>query len=78
MEERIIKILGLAFNKDLSDAKVADCVPDKIEGWDSLAYLNLVTLLEEEFSVSFELADIAEMAEGGEALLKVVKKVTGA
>jgi len=77
MEERIKNVIGLAFNSDVSAMTIADCIPDKIEGWDSLAYLNLVALLEEEFNTSFDLDDIAAMAQGGETILGVVNKAAG-
>ena len=76
-EDKIIRITGIAFDKDMSGMIVADCVPEKIEGWDSLGFLNLVNLFEEEFCISFDLEDIAEMAEGGDAMLKIVKRVSG-
>ena len=77
MEQRIIKIVGIAFDIDASDIQIADCVPESIAGWDSMSFLNLVMLLEEEFSVTFELEDIGEMANGGESLLSAIVRVTG-
>lgn len=35
--------------------------PDTIESWDSLMHMNLVTALEEEFSVRFTYEQISEM-----------------
>ena len=77
MEERIISIIGTAFNKDLSGVGIRDCIPSMIEGWDSLSFLNLILLLEEEFSISFELEDIEQMTGGGEDLLSTVVRVAG-
>ena len=77
METQIIRLIGVAFNKDLSGFEIADCTPEKIEGWDSLGFLNLIMLLEEEFKVSFGLEDIAEMSVGGEELQKIIKKAAG-
>ena len=76
MEERIIKTIGLAFNQDLSALSINDCVPGNIEGWDSMGFLNLLVLLEEEFDVSFDFDDITEMSSGGDSLLNTIKKVT--
>ena len=76
-EEKIIHIIGIAFDKDTSGMSITDCVPEKIDGWDSLGFLNLVNLFEEEFKVSFDLEDIARMAEGGDTMLKVLEKTTG-
>jgi len=75
-EEKIIQIIGIAFDKDMSDMNITDCIPMRIEGWDSLGFLNLINLFEDEFNISFDLEDIAGMAEGGDAMLKIVKKVS--
>ena len=72
MEERIIKTIGIAFNQELTETSIEECVPDKIEGWDSLGFLNLLTLLEEEFDTSFNLNEIAQMVNGGDELLEIL------
>ena len=77
MEQRILRIIGIAFDKDVSDMKIADCVPENIESWDSMNFINLIMLLEEEFAVSFELEDIDEMSNGGESILATIERVAG-
>ena len=77
IEDKIIQIIGIAFDKDMGGMSIADCVPEKIEGWDSLGFLNLINLFEEEFSISFDLEDISGMAEGGDAMFEILKKVGG-
>ena len=76
-DDKAIQIIGIAFDNDMSGMSIADCVPENIEGWDSLGFLNLVNLFEEEFSISFDLEDIAGMAEGGDAMFEILKKVSG-
>ena len=76
-EEKIIKIIGVAFNKDTTGLSIVDCVPERVEGWDSLGFLNLVNLLEDELCISFDLEDISAMSSGGEELLKTILKLTG-
>jgi len=76
-EDKIIKVIGIAFDKDMRDMSIADCKPEKIEGWDSLGFLNLINLFEDEFNISFDLEDIAGMADGGDTMLKVLKKAGG-
>ena len=76
-EDKIIQIIGIAFDKDMSEMSIADCVPERIEGWDSLGFLNLINLFEEAFNISFDLEGIAEMAEGGDVMLRVLKKTVG-
>ena len=73
MEKRVVNVVKLAFNLDTSDLNISKCVPSSIDGWDSLGYLNLITLLEEEFNTSFNLEEIASMTNGGEDMLKVIE-----
>ncbi|MDR0630697.1 MAG: acyl carrier protein [Holosporales bacterium] len=58
MKDRIKKVMKRVFNlqeipDDISQSNCAE--------WDSMNHLNLVVELEEEFDVSFEPEDIAEM-----------------
>ena len=39
----------------------SDSSPDNVEGWDSIAMVNLITELEQIFKVNFEILEIAEM-----------------
>ena len=58
MKERIKEIMKRVFNLD----DVTDDISQKNCGkWDSMAHLNLVIELEEEFDVSLEPEEIAEM-----------------
>ena len=72
-EEKIIQIIGIAFNKDMSGMSINDCIPEQIEGWDSLGFLNLVSLIEEEFDISLDIEDVGKMSVGGEEMLKLLK-----
>jgi acyl carrier protein len=58
MKDRIKKVMKRVFNlqempNDISQSNCAE--------WDSMNHLNLVVELEEEFDVSFEPEDIAEL-----------------
>ena len=58
MKERIKEVLKRVFELDeVSD----DISQSNFVKWDSLNHLNLVVELEDEFGVSFEPEDIAEM-----------------
>ena len=58
MRERIKEVLKRVFELDeVSD----DISQSNFVKWDSLNHLNLVVELEDEFGVSFEPEDIAEM-----------------
>lgn len=69
------------FNKIISDAlniknieKVTDEMgPDEIEDWDSLAHVELVNGIEEEFGISLEVVDISKMYTIGD-VKKILKK----
>ncbi len=69
------------FNKIISDAlniknieKVTDEMgPDEIEDWDSLAHVELVNAIEEEFGISLEVVDISKMYTIGD-VKKILKK----
>jgi len=74
MDEKIIKAMEIAFDKDLSGAKLKDCLPGKIEGWDSISFLNLLVLLEGEFSISIPLEDIEELSLGGLGMKAVIER----
>ncbi|MFR3330662.1 MAG: acyl carrier protein [Odoribacter splanchnicus] len=58
MKERIKEVLKRVFELDevKDDISQTTCIK-----WDSLNHLNLVVELEDEFGVSFEPEDIAEM-----------------
>ncbi len=69
------------FNKVISDTlniknieKINDEMgPDEIEDWDSLAHVELVNGLEEEFTISFEVMDMSKMYTIGD-VKKILKK----
>ncbi|AKN29607.1 acyl carrier protein [Clostridium carboxidivorans P7] len=69
------------FNKVISDAlnikdtaNVTDEMgPDEIEDWDSLAHVELVTGLEEQFKINFDVVDISRMYTIGD-VKKILKK----
>jgi acyl carrier protein len=60
MENKIREIMAQVFNvPEVSIDSLSS--PDTIESWDSLRHMNLVTALEEEFSVRFTYEQISEM-----------------
>jgi acyl carrier protein len=49
----------LAYHSGASEAALsAESTPQNTEGWDSLANLNLMAAIEEEFGVTFEIEDV--------------------
>ena len=60
MEERIRMVMGDILEIDPSRIDFGIKM-DTIESWDSVAHINLVTALEEEFGVMFDVAEIETM-----------------
>lgn len=61
--------LGIKNFNDLTD----DMGPDEIEDWDSLAQVELVSGLEDEFGISLDVIDASRMYNIG-AIKEVLKK----
>jgi len=58
MKDRILKVIKETFELNKVDETVSQ---KNCEKWDSMNHLNLVIALEEEFNISFEPEEIAEM-----------------
>lgn len=71
--KKINKILCDVFNiKD--EASIKDELgPDEIKEWDSLAHVELVTSLEEEFDISLDVIEISRMYTIGD-IKNILKK----
>ena len=48
---------------------------DTIEGWDSLAHVNLVAAIEKEFGIRFALGELADLKNVGEMLDLMERKL---
>ena len=59
MDERLRQVFSDVFDID-RDAVGDEASPDTIEGWDSVAHLNLVLALEGEFMIRFEAEEIPD------------------
>jgi acyl carrier protein len=46
-----------------------------VEGWDSLAHINLVTAIEQEFGIKFALGELQELKNVGEMIELIEKKL---
>jgi len=60
MEERIKQIMADVFLVDISEIN-EDTSPQNLVQWDSLAQLNLITALEEEFDIALTNDQVVEM-----------------
>lgn len=62
--ERVEKIFQEAYGYETENF-TPELTPDDVPKWDSIGHMNMVSLLEGEFNVQFELDDIMEMATVG-------------
>jgi acyl carrier protein len=60
VRERVRRIISDMFAVPI-DQVTDESSPDTIEAWDSMAHLNLVLSLEQEFAITFDLDEIAEL-----------------
>ncbi len=74
MENEIKKLIGKIFDIDVLNVSEDKIVPDNIEKWDSMGHLNLITSLEEDFSIEFEPEEIVEMLNGFKEIVKIINQ----
>lgn len=65
IDANLLEIVQSLFGDDITSLKDTDG-PETIEAWDSAGHLNLVTAVEMEFGVQFDVADFATMTTIGE------------
>jgi len=57
MQSRLTRCF-LAVFPELNENEVAAASPSSVNGWDSVATLNLITVIEEEFGVQIDFMDL--------------------
>ena len=53
---------------------------EDVEGWDSIAHINLIVSIEKQFGIKFAMAEIAGLQEKGQnvcGLLRLIEKKLG-
>ena len=60
MENKIKNVMSAIFNIDVNEIN-QDSSPDNIDNWDSMAHMNLIVGLEEEFNLEFDETEISEI-----------------
>ncbi|MBI5574567.1 MAG: acyl carrier protein [Elusimicrobia bacterium] len=60
LEHKLKKIMALVFEVNILKIN-ENASTDTLQKWDSLKHINLITALEEEFSIRFNEKDIANM-----------------
>jgi len=53
----------------------ADTTPNDIEGWDSLANINIIVSIESEFGVKFKMEEISSMKSIGDIARFISKEI---
>jgi acyl carrier protein len=48
---------------------------ESVEGWDSLAHINLIASIEKEFGIKFALGELAELKSVGEMIDLIERKL---
>lgn len=60
VEEKVRAAFVSAFNVDPTTFNV-EMLPEDVQGWDSLGHLTLVTALQEQFGLEFEVNEVMDM-----------------
>jgi acyl carrier protein len=67
VDDRLARVFQKTFN--LARERFSkDLVPEDVPNWDSIGHMNLVTAMESEFGVQFEVDDIMEMSSAAKIL----------
>ncbi|WP_040491406.1 acyl carrier protein [Ilumatobacter nonamiensis] len=69
-----------AIFRDVIDDEVVitdELTANDVERWDSLAHINLIYAIEDQFGIEFTQAEMADMANVGELQRHVVRKLAG-
>jgi acyl carrier protein len=61
LEEQLSRCFAAIF-PDLPEAEIRNASMEKVSGWDSIATINLVGVIEEEFQIDIDPADVEEIA----------------
>ena len=71
MPETILEKLQLIFRDVFDDGRLSigrESNAETVEGWDSLAHINLVSAVEQEFDIRFALGELETLKNVGEMI----------
>lgn len=81
MSDHILKEINPIFQDILDQPKLSisrDSNATTVEGWDSLAHVNLVTAIQQQYGIKFALGELQELKNVGEMVdliaVKLAKK----
>lgn len=69
--ERMTKVFSEVFDEEISlteETTAAD-----VDGWDSLTHITLISEIEDEFDIRFEMKDVTRMKNVGELADKILE-----
>ncbi len=69
--DRLNEVFRDVFDDDEIEVE-ADTTADDIEDWDSLAHINLISAVEEEFGIRFKMGEVSTMEDVGE-MVDIIK-----
>jgi acyl carrier protein len=78
-EESILKKLNTIFCDVLDDDDIAlnaQTTAEDIEDWDSLSHINLISSIEDEYTVNFALGELQDLKNVGDMCKLVLQKKT--
>lgn len=71
--ERVNKVFKIVFGDENLVVTEKTCADD-IEGWDSLQHINLLTMLEKEFQIEFDIDQIISLENVGD-MVRVIEEI---
>lgn len=74
VQERIIDVIKDVLELDELVVIQRKTTANDIDGWDSLAHINIVVSVEREFNVQFQLSDIKNLLNVGDFIDLVLRK----
>ncbi len=78
--ENVYKILHSIFRSVFDDNSIQlsdETTSDDIEDWDSLENINLVSAIEKDFNIRFEIKEISSFRNVGQMVDCIVEKMNG-
>lgn len=69
--QRVNKVFIVIFKKEDLVISEETCADD-IDGWDSLQHINLISMLEKEFQIEFDIDEIISMENVGD-MIKIIE-----
>lgn len=70
--EKVLEILSTLLDKDIKES--SDVSMDNCELWDSMKHIEIISTLEDELEISFNIEDIPKLT-SVEKILKAVKEL---